>query len=302
MRTLSRSQQQVNQLASLMKNAAGRAKFANAVGPSLRRRRDYQSIIRKGFMVEVLPAGAIPAYDKEFDETGRSFVEAFVVPEEGMTPQKFVKPKRVVVPTFEISAQPMISITTIQERRFDVVERSLNLGKAEVGATEDGYGFSIFDEIAAEAATGDANVYNKDLAITGAGSKIIKDTMADAFAGVERHDLPAALVLTNPQDYVDFRKWGANEIDRETQRQLLKTGVMGYLWGAMILQSRKVKVGVLYVLTDAEFLGVIPERIPMTVMSADNPGMRQIGFSIFENIGFLCHNPSGVQRVTISRV
>jgi hypothetical protein len=95
-------------------------------------------------------------------------------------------------------------------------------------------------------------------------------------------------------------KWTQQNIDRETQRKLLKTGVMGYLWGATLLQSRKVGYGCIYILADAEFLGVIPERIPLTVMSADRPDLRQIGFSIFECLGFLVFNPSGVQRLVVS--
>jgi hypothetical protein len=108
-------------------------------------------------------------------------------------------------------------------------------------------------------------------------------------------------VFFNPRDYVDLLKWTDANIDRETQRKLLKTGVMGYLWGATLLQSRKINYGEVYVLADAEFLGVIPERIPLTVMSADRPDLRQIGFSIFENLGFLVFNPSGVQRINVVR-
>jgi hypothetical protein len=45
---------------------------------------------------------------------------------------------------------------------------------------------------------------------------------------------------------------------------------------------------------------VVPERIPLTVMSADQPLLRSIGFSIFENLGFLVFNPSAIQRVILS--
>ena len=124
--------------------------------------------------------------------------------------------------------------------------------------------------------------------------------MADGFGQVQRHDLSVAFIFFNPRDYTDLLKWTQQNIDRETQRKLLKTGVMGYLWGATLLQSRKVGYGSIYILADAEFLGVIPERIPLTVMSADRPDLRQIGFSIFENLGFLVFNPSGVQRLTVN--
>jgi len=308
MANLSRTQQQTAMLGQLLKTAGGRQKLAASLGPSLRRRRDYMSIARKALMVETLPDGALPIYDKEFDVTamqgtsstpGSSFVEAFVVGEEGGDIVRVTKPKRVTVPTFEIVSNPMIPITQIKERRFDLVARSLNLAKAEVGAAEDGYVFSLFDQVATSASTKAANdpVYNTDIAIN---APIDINSMADGFGQVQRHDLSVAFIFFNPRDYTDLLKWTQQNIDRETQRKLLKTGVMGYLWGATLLQSRKVGYGSIYILADAEFLGVIPERIPLTVMSADRPDLRQIGFSIFENLGFLVFNPSGVQRLTVN--
>jgi hypothetical protein len=307
MANLSRTQQQTAMLGQLLKTAGGRQKLAASLGPSLRRRRDYMSIARKALMVETLPDGALPIYDKEFDTNamtvgstaGSSFVEAFVVGEEGGDIVRVTKPKRVTVPTFEIVSNPMIPITQIKERRFDLVARSLNLAKAEVGAQEDGYVFGLFDAVAA-AAAGKASsdpVYNADIAIN---APIDINSMADGFGQVQRHDLSVAFVFFNPRDYTDLLKWTQQNIDRETQRKLLKTGVMGYLWGATLLQSRKVGYGSIYILADAEFLGVIPERIPLTVMSADRPDLRQIGFSIFENLGFLVFNPSGIQRLTVN--
>ena len=294
-------------LGQLLKTAGGRQKLAASLGPSLRRRRDYMSIARKALMVETLPDGALPIYDKEFDTSamtvgstpGSSFVEAFVVGEEGGDIVRVTKPKRVTVPTFEIVSNPMIPITQIKERRFDLVARSLNLAKAEVGAQEDGYVFGLFDAVATAANAKSANdpVYNVSIAIN---APIDINSMADGFGQVQRHDLSVAFVFFNPRDYTDLLKWTQQNIDRETPRKLLKTGVMGYLWGATLLQSRKVGYGSIYILADAEFLGVIPERIPLTVMSADRPDLRQIGFSIFENLGFLVFNPSGIQALHVN--
>jgi hypothetical protein len=227
-------------------------------------------------------------------------VQAFYVGEEGMDIVSVVKPNRITVPTFEIAELAMIPITQIKERRFDVVQRTLNLGKAEMGSAEDEKIFGLLDATAAAAANAlqDDYVLNPDLGIT---APITVSAMADGFAQVERHDLPVAYNFFNPRDYADLRKWTQENIDRETQRKLIKTGVMGYLWGATLLVSRKVNYGIVYILTEDEFLGVIPERVPLTVMSADRPDLRQIGFSIFEILGFTVFNPSGVQRLVIAR-
>jgi hypothetical protein len=311
MTILSRTQAQTAQLGQILKTAAGRQKLAAALGPSLRRRRDYMSIARKALMVETLPDGALPIYDKEFDETGRSFVQAFVVGEQGGDVVNVANPIRVTVPTFEIVSNPMIPITQIKERRFDIVSRALNLAKAEVGAAEDNYVFDLFLHIDSAATTATAvtgytdYVYNKSLAYSVSSSAgpygISVSPFADAFGMVQRHDLSVAYIFMNPRDYVDILKWTDSNIDRETQRHLLKTGIMGYLWGATILQSRKVAYGDIWIMADAEFLGVIPERVPLTVLSADRPDLRQIGFSVFEILGFLIFNPSGLERIVITR-
>jgi hypothetical protein len=293
---ITRTAQQMNLFGQLLKTAAGRQKLAAALGPSLRRRRDYMSIARKALMVETLPDGALPVYDKEFDETGRSFVEAYVIGEEGNDVIVRRNPKRVMVPTFEIASNPMIPITQIKERRFDIVARALNLAKATCGEAEDKYIFKLFDVIAGQAAAALPTdpVRNADQQVVG---PLTVNAMADAFGAVQRHDLPVAWVFMNPRDYVDMLKWTDQNIDRETQRKMLKTGVVGYLWGTTILQSRLVTQSYVYILAENEFLGVMPERVPLTVMSADDPIKRQIGFSVFEIIGALVFNPSGVQRV-----
>lgn len=227
---LSRTQQQTAMLGQMLKTAGGRQKLAASLGPSLRRRRDYMSIARKALMVETLPDGALPIYDKEFDTTGASFVQAFVVGEEGGDIVNVVKPIRVTVPTFEIASNPMIPITQIKERRFDLVARSLNLAKAEVGATEDSFVFGLFDAVAASIPVGTGvndTVFNIDQTVN---APISVENLADAFASISRHDLSVAYAFFNPRDYADLLKWTQQNIDRETQRKLLKTGVMGYLW------------------------------------------------------------------------
>ena len=306
---ISRTQSQMAQLGKLLGSPNGRARFAAALGPSLRRRRDYLSIARKALMVETLQRGALPIYDKEFDESGRGFMEAFMLGEEAQSIVRVVKPTRVTVPTFEIGANPLIPISRIMEHRFDIVERALNLAKAECGAVEDGYTFSLYDGVADTAGIEGAKVvllggkaedhplYNVDATFTGG---VMVDPLADAYGQVERHDISVALVFMNPRNYTDLRKWKDSTVDRETERKLLKTGIMGYVWGATILQSRKIAKGTMYILGDAEFLGVLPERLPLTVMSDDKPSLRSIGFSLYSIIGMLIFGVSGIQRGKIA--
>jgi len=274
-----------------MKTAAGRAKLAASMVQPLRLRRDYTSVGRKTFLVEQLPDGALPIYDKDPN------VSAFVVGEEGQNILCITKPRRVIFPLFEIASNPEMPLTQIKERRFDLIERSQDLAKAMIQAEED---TRVFDVLDAVATNGFDNIgaTNTDVPAT---APLTPSDLADAFARVERHDLRVARIFANALDYSDIRKWGRDVLDIESQAALLKTGLMATVWGAQIIVSRKVPTGYMYVCAEPEFFGRIPVRTELTVLSADDPKNRTIGFSCFENLGIGCHNPLGMCRVVISR-
>jgi len=278
-------------IAEYLKTAGGRAKLAASMTQPLRLRRDYTSVGRKTFLVEQLPDGALPIYDKD------PGVTAYVVGEEGQNILAIAKSRRVQIPLFEISSNPEIPLTQVKERRFDLIERSQDLARAEIQAMEDTRVFEILDAVAT-AGFDNVGPTNPDIPAT---APLTPADLADAFASIERHDLRVARVFANAQDYSDIRKWGRDVLDIESQATLLKTGLMATVWGAQIIVSRRVPVGYLYVCAEPEFFGRIPVRTELTVLSADDPRNRTIGFSCFENLGIGCHNPLGLCRVALAR-
>jgi hypothetical protein len=274
-----------------IKTAAGRAKLAASMTQPLRLRRDYTSVGRKTFLVEQLPDGALPIYDKDPNVT------AFVVGEEGQNILAISKPRRVIFPLFEISSNPEIPLTQIKERRYDLIERAQDLAKAEIQAEEDTRVFEVLDAVAGNGFD-NIGATNADVL---ANAPLTPADLADAFASIEQHDLRVARVFANALDYSDIRKWGRDVLDIESQATLLKTGLMATVWGAQIIVSRRVPAGYIYVCAEPEFFGRIPVRTELTVLSADDPKNRTIGFSCFENIGIGCHNPLGLCRVKLTR-
>ena len=278
-------------IGEFMKTANGRAKLAASMVQPLRLRRDYTSVGRKTFLVEQLPDGALPIYDKDPN------VSAFVVGEEGQNILCITKPRRVIFPLFEIASNPEMPLTQIKERRFDLIERSQDLAKAQIQAEEDS---KVFDVLNAVATNGFDNIGKTNVDVP-ATAPLTPSDLADAFARIERWDLRVARVFANALDYADIRKWGRDVLDIESQAALLKTGLMATVWGAQVIVSRIVPAGTIYVCAEPEFFGRIPVRTELSVLSADDPKNRTIGFSCFENLGIGCHNPLGLCRVVISR-
>jgi hypothetical protein len=278
-------------ISDYIKTPQGRAKLAASMTQPLRLRRDYSSVGRKTFLVEQLPDGALPIYDKDPDVT------AYVVGEEGENILAITKPRRVIFPLFEIASNPEIPLTQIKERRFDLIERAQDLARAQIQAAEDERVFATLDGVATNGFDS-LGTENADIPVV---APVTGAVLADAYALIERHDLRVARVFMNARDYADLRKFGRDILDIESQRDLLKTGLMGTLWGAQIITSRIVPVGTVYVACEPEYFGRIPVRTELTVLSADDPKARTIGFSVFENLGIGCFNPKGLVRLSITR-
>lgn len=280
-----------------IKTAAGRAKLAASMIQPLRTRRDYTSVARKAFLVEQLPDGAMPLYDKDANVT------AFVVGDEGENIIAVQKPKRVAFPLFEIASNPEIPLTQIKERRFDLIERAQDLAKAQIQAAEDTRAFDVIDAVCENGFDnmGSPEYVNApvEVAIADEGS-LQPANFIDAFAAVEDHDLRVARVFMSAKNFADLRKWGRDVLDIETQATLLKTGLLGTIWGAQVIVSRIVPKNKVFVCAEPEFFGRIPVRTEMTVLSADDPKTRRIGFSVFENIGIGCHNPLAVCPIVLT--
>ncbi len=279
-------------LAELLTTTSGRRQIAASMVQPLRERRDYSAVGRRTFLVEQLPDGALPIYDKDIDVT------SFVIAEEGDQIVSIAKGTRVIFPLFEIGALPKVPLTQIKERRYDVLKRMQDLGKAQIQAAEDDRVFSILDTIAVHGFGSYSGGYNPDIASV---APITPSLLADAVASIEKHDLRVASIFMNAVDYSDIRKFGRDVLDIESQATLLKTGIQASIWNAKIIVSRLVPAGVVYLCCEPEHFGRIPVRSELTCISADNPEDRTIGFSMFENIGIGAFNPRGLQRIIISR-
>ena len=274
-------------IGKLITTGNGRQRLAASMISPLRQRRDYTSCARKAFYVEQLPDGAMPVYDKDPEVT------AYMVAEQGENILSVAKSQRIHVPLFEIASNPQIPLTEIRQRRFDLVDRALDKAKAEIQAGEDTRVFATIDATAA-----DATNPNKDIAVTG---NLTSGAIIDAFGNIEQHDLRVSTIFMNAKDFADLRRFDRDTLDPITQGELLHPGYMANLYGAKIIVSRIVPVGTVYICAEPEFFGRIAVRTELTVLSADDPVGRKIGFSVFEQIGVVCHNPLGVQRILISR-
>ena len=269
----------------------GRAALASAMANPIRMSLDYQGIGRKLLVVDPLPQGALPVYDKDVD------VRAFVVPKRGFAPDQIVEGDRIQVPTFEIVSYPQVRFQQVKERRFNVIDRAQQRAKSDIMAVEDEVVFSLIEAVAeANDAAGDSNsiIYDKN-----GGTSLTRDLLTLAFREVEKNDLVVTKVVMNATAFADIRGWGRDDFDPVTQHEVLQTGLFGHIWTADILVSKKCPMEKVFVLADPDFVGVMPIRQDIQVIPADKPEALRLGWVVYEEIGAAVVNNMAIAMIDL---
>jgi hypothetical protein len=276
-------------IAKALETDEGRAALASAMANPIRQSLDYQGIGRKLLVVDPLPQGALPVYDKDVD------AKAFVVPKRGSAPDQIVEGDRIQVPTFEIVAYPQIRFSQVKERRFNVIDRAQQRAKSDIMAVEDSTVFTLLDAAAAGQVVTAVDEDGKAVA-----SRLTRELLTDAFRNIEQHDLVATKVVMNAVAFADIRAWGRDDFDPVTQHEVLQTGLFGHLWTADILVSKMCPGNKVFVLADPEFVGVMPIRQDIQVIPADKPENLRLGWVIYEEIGVAVVNAMAVSMIDLA--
>lgn len=266
----------------------GKIALAQAMANPIRRNLDYQGIARRAVVVDPLPQGALPVYDRDID------VAAVVVSSNGSGPESRVFGDRVTVPEFEVFSNPTVRIAEVKRRRFNVIDRAVQKARQEIMAQEDANIFAAIDSA--------AGVENDPQDINDAG--LLKRDLVGIKRQIDQWDLITTKYFMNIVEFTDILNWGSGggqgptggEIDPVTQREILQTGLQGRIWGADIMVSKIVPQGTVYGAADPDFVGVMPVRQDVEVLPADEPRQLKLGWVVNEIIGIGIVNPRGVAK------
>lgn len=280
----------------------GKIALGQAMATPIRRNLDYQGVGRKALVVDPLPQGALPIYDRDID------VAAVVVSSNGSAPESRVFGDRVTIPEFEVVSNPTVRIAEVKRRRFNIVDRAQQKAKQEIQAQEDANIFAALDFAALQ----ENNLVQTDPvgaavgnSLSAIGGGLQKSGMLNLKREIDRWDLVTSKYFLNINEFTDILDWesagsgGASAVDPVTQRELLQTGLYGHIFGADIIVSKVVPAGTSYAAADPEFVGVMPVRQDIEVLPADEPKQLKLGWVVSEIIGIGIVNPRGVAKGTI---
>lgn len=288
----------------------GKIALGQAMANPIRRNLDYQGIGRKVLVVDPLPQGALPVYDRDID------VAAVVVSSNGTAPESRVFGDRVTVPEFEIVSNPTVRIAEVKRRRFNVIDRAQQKARQEIQAQEDANIFAALDYASDNTRGGENTVVTADANGLLAGSgfttgHLHKAHLAQLKVQIDRWDLVTTKFLMNIVQFNDILLWsqfapGTNgvgamsEVDPVTMREVLQTGLYAHLWGADIMVSKIVPPSTVFGTADPEFVGVFPVRQDIEVLPADEPKQLKLGWVVNEIVGIGIVNPRGCGEIKLA--
>ena len=260
----------------------GRVALAQAMVEPIKTSLMYQAVGRKLLMVDELPQGALPRYERDVA------VKSYVLPKRGTVPTAIVEAEELFIPTIEIASNPTIKLNEITQRRFYIVDRAQVRAKDSLQRQED---VEIFKVINAAVSS------DHSISVTGT---LQPENINLALTLIEEHELIGAKIVLHPQRYKDIRTWGKEFFDEATQRDILMTGLYGHLYSADIHVSTMVPKNAVYVMAPAGFVGAMPVRQDITVLPSDDTKKLRIGWVIYEEVGFGVINDYAISRIVCS--
>jgi hypothetical protein len=266
-----------------LKTEAGRLALASSMANPIRLTLDYQGIGRKLLVVDPLPQGALPVYDKDVK------IPVVVVSKRGSAPDSIVEGERITVGTWEIVSYPQVRFSQVKERRYNLIDRAQQRAKLDLMAEEDRNVFNAIDR--------SSNLLNPETTVA---NQLTRDALVSGLSEVGKWDLVPAKFCMNFSEYSDLMKFGRDQFDPVTQREVLQTGLVGHLWTLDILVSKVVPRGTIWVIAEPEFTGVIPIRQDVNVIPADKPERLRLGWVVYEELGIAVVNPRAVSRINVT--
>lgn len=254
---------------------------------------EYKGVMRRALKVDPMAPGAVPIYDRDTEE-----ISAEAIASQSAITQTKITSERILVPVFEIAANPTIKLREVKIRRFNIIDRIQVRTRQFMQEQEDAAIINILNS----ASTVINAPVNVDTSVTTGNDLgyIQRKDLALLAREIEQHDLFAVSMFFSIYRYADIKQWGQNELDLLTWKQVIDTGLIASLHGQNIYVTKKLPHNYVLCTSDPDYVGVMPVYQDIEVIPADLPWETSFGWAFTELIGMTVFNPKGVAKLVIT--
>jgi len=241
---------------------------------------DYEGFARKVYRVRKLAQAELFRIPLDIRST------AWVVGQDGQSPESRIKTKWITPPEWKVTSFPSIDIMDIYQMNFDVLDRAQDTARQEIELQEDKAAISLIDEAA-----------QTDNAVTTFATLGI-GAFEDVRFQVERHRLMVENFLISRAELSDIVKTMSTAVDPVTERELILAGYIGNVLNAQILTAAGTGVeevippGTFYATTGADYMGEMGIRIELFSEPYNKYSHQETvkGWAFIEMVGFVIAN------------
>lgn len=247
---------------------------------------DYEGFVRKIYRVRKLAQSELFRIPVDIRST------AWLIGQDGKTPESAIKTKYINPTEFKIASFPTVDILDILHMNFDVLDRAQDTARQEIELQEDKAGIALLD-LAAQT----------ENAVTTFATLGIGAFEAVRYQ-VERHRLMVENFMINRQELSDIVTTMSAAVDPVTERELILAGYIGNILNSQILTAagtgveEVIPAGTFYAVTGADYLGEMGIRQELFSEPYNKFSHQQTkkGWAFLEICGFAIANSRSVAK------
>lgn len=250
---------------------------------------DYEGFSRKVLLPRPVGPGEVVRYDKD------PYVVAWVIGEDGITPESRAGGLFVYPPEFECTSRPTIELRHIYQAQFDILSRIMDRARQGIEQQEDTNLVALLR--AAATVINTTNVF----------SSLNIQSLENLRYEVERHRLIVEKFLIHRREISDIVFLAQlGYVDPVTQRELIMAGYIGYVLNALIITTAGVgneefkvmEPGEVFAVCGGDHLGGMPVRVELfnEPIADFHEGKPVRGWFFYELISQIIINSKGVAR------
>ena len=200
---------------------------------------DYEGFSRKVLLPRPVGPGEVVRYDKD------PYIVAWVIGEDGITPESRAGGAYVYPPEFECTARPTIELRHIYQAQFDILSRMMDRARQAIEQQE--------DENLVKLLRAAATVVNTTQGFTSLNIQSLENLRYE----VEQHRLIVEKFLIHRREISDIVVMAQlGYVDPVTQRELIMAGFLGYILNATIITTAGSGIGEFQIMNPGEVFAV----------------------------------------------
>lgn len=271
--------------------------------PFIREQRDYESFARsivQSHPVEqkdivLLDNEPYVYYAKDFDS------HAAFYGEDGQIARLQIEGEGAYVGIMTVSTDDItISVKRLMVQKFPYLERVKDLSGQALAKLEDKKFINLVETLLLGNSKDAKNPEHSRQIVASPDTVLAKNHLIDLKQTISQHDLPVSSYVLNPVTHDDVLRWGRDEIDQLTQREMIETGNRYTFFGIKLIPSRTISRNVVYIFSDPEFVGRLPILKDVSVTLTDTPNKLIKGLFLYEFIGMYLASHKAIGKLVLN--